>query len=135
MERVGAVGWRAAHVCDAHNRGPSGHSAPFGQHGRGRLRIHPGKAFARRSVPQNHGRGPGALMGAWIMAGVTFREAARRKILWTALLAGSAFLALFGTGMHFQLKDITRHSLPPFIRYQLEAAMLQVGFYAVDLLA
>ena len=74
-------------------------------------------------------------MGAWIMARVTFREAARRKILWTALLAGSAFLALFGTGMHFQLKDITRHSLPPFIRYQLEAAMLQVGFYAVDLLA
>jgi ABC-2 type transport system permease protein len=74
-------------------------------------------------------------MGAWIMAGVTFREAARRKILWTALLAGSAFLALFGTGMHFQNKDMTRQSLPPFVRYQLEAAMLQVGFYAVDLLA
>jgi Cu-processing system permease protein len=74
-------------------------------------------------------------MGAWIMAGVTFREAARRKILWSALLAGSAFLALFGTGMHFQIKDLTRQSLPPFVRYQLEAAMLQVGFYAVDLLA
>jgi Cu-processing system permease protein len=74
-------------------------------------------------------------MGAWIMAGVTFREAARRKILWTALLAGSAFLALFATGMHFQIKDLTRPSIPPFIRYQLEAAMLQVGFYAVDLLA
>jgi len=74
-------------------------------------------------------------MGAWIMAGVTFREAARRKILWTALLAGSTFLALFGTGMHFQIKDLTRQSLPPFVRYQLEAAMLQVGFYAVDLLA
>src|SRR5260370_17033749 len=74
-------------------------------------------------------------MGAWIMAGVTFREAARRKILWTALLAGSTFLALFGTGMHFQIKDLTRQSLPPFVRYQREAAMLQVGFYAVDLLA
>ena len=74
-------------------------------------------------------------MGAWIMAGVTFREAGRKKILWTAVLAGSAFLALFSTGMHFQLKDITRRSLPPFVRYQLEAAMLQVGFYAVDLLA
>ena len=74
-------------------------------------------------------------MGAWIMAGVTFREAARKKILWTAFLAGSAFLALFGTGMHFQAKEFTRHSVPPFIRYQLEAAMLQVGFYAVDLLA
>jgi Cu-processing system permease protein len=74
-------------------------------------------------------------MGAWIMVGITFREAARRKILWTALLAGSAFLALFGTGMHFQIKDFNRQSLPPFVRYQLEAAMLQVGFYAVDLLA
>jgi Cu-processing system permease protein len=74
-------------------------------------------------------------MGAWIMAGVTFREAARKKILWTAFLLGSAFLALFGTGMHFQAKEFTRHSVPPFIRYQLEAAMLQVGFYAVDLLA
>jgi ABC-type transport system involved in multi-copper enzyme maturation permease subunit len=74
-------------------------------------------------------------MGAWIMAGVTFREAARKKILLTALLAGSAFLALFGTGMHFQINEFTRHSVPPFIRYQLEAAMLQVGFYAVDLLA
>jgi Cu-processing system permease protein len=74
-------------------------------------------------------------MGAWIMAGVTFREAARKKILWTAFLAGSAFIALFGTGMHFQINEFTRHSVPPFIRYQLEAAMLQVGFYAVDLLA
>jgi len=74
-------------------------------------------------------------MGVWIMAGVTFREAARRKILWITVLAGSAFLALFGTGMHFQFKDFTRQSLPPFVRYQLEATMLQVGFYAVDLLA
>ena len=35
-------------------------------------------------------------MGAWILAGVTFREAARKKLLWMALLAGLAFLALFG---------------------------------------
>lgn len=74
-------------------------------------------------------------MGAWIMAGVTFREAARKKILWTGLLAGLAFLVLFGTGMHFQVKDFTRQSLPPFVRYQLEAALLQVGFYAVNLLS
>jgi Cu-processing system permease protein len=75
------------------------------------------------------------VMGAWIMAGVTFREAARKKILLTAFLAGSAFLALFGTGMHFQINAFTRHAVPPFVRYQLQAGMLQVGFYAVDLLA
>jgi ABC-2 type transport system permease protein len=75
------------------------------------------------------------LTGAWIMAGVTFREAARRKILWTAVLAGAAFLALFGTGMHYQLKDLARHSVSPLIGRQVQGAMLQVGFYAVDLLA
>ncbi|HEY4818507.1 MAG TPA: ABC transporter permease subunit [Candidatus Acidoferrum sp.] len=75
------------------------------------------------------------MMGLWIMAGVTFREAARRRILWTALLAGSAFLALFGTGMHFQVKDFTRQSMSPFIRYQLESGMVQVAFYAVNMLA
>lgn len=74
-------------------------------------------------------------MGAWIMAGVTFREAARKKLLWTALLAGFAFLALFSTGLHYQVKDLSHSSVPPVIRNQLLAAMLQVGFYAVDLLA
>jgi len=74
-------------------------------------------------------------MGVWIMAGVTFREAARKKILWTALLAGLAFLALFGTGVHFQVKDFNTRSIPPYIRYQAITGILQVGFYAVDLLA
>jgi len=74
-------------------------------------------------------------MGVWIMAGVTFREAARKKILWTALLAGLAFLALFGTGVHFQVKDFNTLSIPPFVRYQAITGILQVGFYAVDLLA
>jgi ABC-type transport system involved in multi-copper enzyme maturation permease subunit len=73
--------------------------------------------------------------GAWIMAGVTFREAARRKILWTAIAAGAAFIALFATGMHFQVKDLARHSVPPVLGYQFQSAMVQIGFYAVDLLA
>jgi Cu-processing system permease protein len=74
-------------------------------------------------------------MGTWIMARVTFQEAARRKILWTALLAGIAFLALFGTGMHYQVKDFNARPIPPFIRYQILSTMLQVGFYAIDMLA
>jgi len=74
-------------------------------------------------------------MGLWIMAGVTFHEAARKKILWMALLAGVAFLTLFGTGMHFQVKDFNARTIPPFIRYQAISGLLQVGFYAVDLLA
>jgi Cu-processing system permease protein len=74
-------------------------------------------------------------MGVWIMAGVTFQEAARRKILWTAMAAGAGFLALFGTGMHFQVKDLGSHGVSPLIAHQVQVAMLQVGFYAVDLLA
>ena len=74
-------------------------------------------------------------MGVWIMAGVTFREAARRKIAWAALLAGGAFLALFATAMHFQVKDLAHSSVPPVIRYQLQSAFLQVGFYTADILA
>jgi len=71
-------------------------------------------------------------MGAWILAGVTFREAARKKLLWMALLAGLAFLALFGTGLHYHMKDFTARSV--LIRRQVLNAMLMMGFYAVDLL-
>jgi len=72
------------------------------------------------------------MMGAWILAGVTFREAARKKLLWMALLAGLAFLALFGTGLHYHMKDFTARSV--LIRRQVLNAMLMMGLYAVDLL-
>jgi ABC-type transport system involved in multi-copper enzyme maturation permease subunit len=74
-------------------------------------------------------------MQLWIIAGVTFREAARRKILWTALLAAAAFLALFGTGMHFQVKDPHFARIPPVLRAQAISSILQIGFYAIDMLA
>jgi ABC-2 type transport system permease protein len=71
----------------------------------------------------------------WTIAGVTFREAARRKILWTALIAAAAFLALFATGMHFQVKNPHFATVPAVVRYQILSVMLQIGFYAIDLLA
>ncbi|MBZ5643545.1 MAG: ABC transporter permease [Acidobacteriia bacterium] len=74
-------------------------------------------------------------MGAWIMAGITFREAARKKILWTALLAGAGFLLVFGIGLHFQVGDLKNSAVPPFLRYQVISAMLMIGLYTVDLLA
>jgi Cu-processing system permease protein len=75
------------------------------------------------------------MRGSWIMAGVTFREAARKKVLWMALAAGLAFLGLFGTGLHFQVKDFTSRSVSPLVRTQVLNAMLMTGFYAIDLLA
>lgn len=73
-------------------------------------------------------------MGAWIMAGVTFREAARKKVLWMALAAGLGFLALFGTGLYFQLKDFASRTHPVIARAGINA-MLMMGLYAVDALA
>ena len=74
-------------------------------------------------------------MGIWIMAGVTFREAARKKMLWMALAAGSAFLILFGTGLHFQAKDFAAHGMSPVLRREISFTMVTMGLYAVDLLA
>ncbi len=74
-------------------------------------------------------------MGAWIMAGVTFREAAREKILWTALIAGGGFLLVFGIGLQIQMGDFRTSAVSPFVRYQIVSAMLMVGLYTVDLLA
>jgi ABC-2 type transport system permease protein len=74
-------------------------------------------------------------MNIWIITRVTFQEAARRKILWTALLAGIAFLTLFGIGMHYNVRDLRAAKLPPVMRYQIFSTLQQVGFYAIDLLA
>jgi Cu-processing system permease protein len=74
-------------------------------------------------------------MGVWIMAGITFREAARKKILWTAFIAGIGFLLVFGIGLHFQVEDFRTSTVPPFLRYQIIGSMLMVGLYTVDLLA
>ena len=78
---------------------------------------------------------PNSLKGTWLMAGVTFREAARKKILWTALIAGGGFLLIFGIGLHVQIGDFRASAVPPFLRYQIVSAMLMVGLYTVDLLA
>ena len=71
-------------------------------------------------------------MGTWVMAGVTFREAARKKVLWMALVAGGGFLALFATGMHFQTRGIRVPN--EAIRQQVLNTSLMMGLYAADLL-
>jgi len=73
-------------------------------------------------------------MGTWIMAGVTFREAARKKVLWMALAAGAAFLCLFANGVYFQLKDLNPHT-NIMLKRQGVGALMMVGLYAVDLMA
>jgi ABC-type transport system involved in multi-copper enzyme maturation permease subunit len=55
--------------------------------------------------------GPGALRTTLLMARITFLEAARRKILWIATLAGIVFLAFFWTALHFALKNATANTV------------------------
>jgi Cu-processing system permease protein len=73
--------------------------------------------------------------GIWLMAGVTLREAARRKILWTALIASALLLAMFAVAMHLQVVEFQGRAMSPFVRYQVEAGMLMIGLYTCDLLA
>jgi len=70
----------------------------------------------------------------WTMSGVTFHEAARKKILWMALLAGAAFLLLFGIALHFQTEAFRDNRVRPFIQKQILSGMLMMGLYAIDLL-
>lgn len=74
------------------------------------------------------------MSGTWIMAGVAFREAARKKVLWMALIAGAAFLILFGVGLHFQAGDLARRIHNAVIRRQILDTSLMMGLYAADLL-
>jgi ABC-type transport system involved in cytochrome c biogenesis permease subunit len=55
-------------------------------------------------------RGPSALRTTLLMTRVTVREAARRRILWIAVLAAIAFLAFFWTALHFVQKHRSPHA-------------------------
>ena len=47
-------------------------------------------------------------MSTFTIARLTFREAARRWILWVALLLGILFLLIYGIGFNKIQKDISR---------------------------
>lgn len=73
-------------------------------------------------------------MRIWIMSAVTFREAARKRILWMALAAGLGFLLLFAIALHFQAEEFNRVHLAPLIRRHALNTMLMMGLYAIDLM-
>lgn len=71
----------------------------------------------------------------WIMARMTLREAARRRILWTALIAALLLLLVFAVALRLQVVEFQSRAMSPFLRYQVENGMLMVGLYTCDLLA
>jgi ABC-type transport system involved in multi-copper enzyme maturation permease subunit len=67
-----------------------------------------------------------------LLARVTFREAARRKLLWIAAIAGALFLLLFWAGLHAVLKS-TAH-MPLIARRETISMMLMMALYAASML-
>src|SRR5437879_2231298 len=113
---------------------PARPAAPGDVRGR-RVPLHAGARAAGRPVHADHGRGRRPVRAIGIIAGMTLREAARRRILWTAAIAAVLLLVVFGVALRLQVLEFQSRSLSPFLRYQVENGMLIVGLYTCDLLA
>lgn len=71
----------------------------------------------------------------WLVAATTMREAVRRRVVWTALIAGALLLGIFAIALRLQVLQFEGRPMSPFVRYQVEAGMLMIGLYTCDLLA
>ena len=66
---------------------------------------------------------------------LTLHEAMRRRILTAALICGGAFLALFGTGLFFMMREITANASMTVIERRVALNVLTLaGLYAANLL-
>ena len=77
------------------------------------------------------------MQSTWIIARLTYREAARRWILWAALLLGIIFLLVFGIGFNAMHKDIIRQTRSGnrLVVNEVENMMLLAGIYVVNFLS
>jgi ABC-type transport system involved in multi-copper enzyme maturation permease subunit len=73
-------------------------------------------------------------MAIWIIARLTLREAARRKILWAALILGLAFLALYGVGVHLIQGEIMRERTAGNFVGPMYSFLAMAGLYVVNFL-
>jgi Cu-processing system permease protein len=75
-------------------------------------------------------------MATWVLARLTFREAARRKILVAALLLGLVFLAIYGTGFYYVQSEMNRPGQGPGLieRSQILNFLFMAGMYVVNFL-
>ena len=73
-------------------------------------------------------------MATWVIARLTLREAASRKILWSALWLGLAFLALYGVGTYFIQSEIVREGVPAIGTREIYNFLAMAGLYVVNFL-
>lgn len=89
----------------------------------------PAEAGSYALAEEDAWREPGMLRTVMLMAGITFHEAARRKILWIAAIVGVAFLGLFWAGLHAMLRSMAP-TVTPVARLENVGMMLMMSLYA-----
>lgn len=70
----------------------------------------------------------------FIISRLTFREAARRKILLAAFLLGLVFLVIFGIGLYYVNRDISQSVSVTLARSEIRNFLLMAGLYVVNFL-
>src|SRR5262249_21383358 len=112
-----------------HNRRPARGDALFDLAGSRHLRGYSTASLARGVLPSDRRRGGRVVKEACTIAGLPFKEAASKKLLWMALLVGAAFLLLFGLGEHYQSFGAR---VTPLMRRQIVATQFLVGLYTLN---
>lgn len=76
------------------------------------------------------------MISAFVIARLTFYEAARRKILLAALLLGLLFLAIYGLGFHFIMLDVEESYGKASVMQlnEIRNFLLMAGTYVVNFL-
>jgi len=75
-------------------------------------------------------------MATWVITRLTFRQAARRKILLAALALGALFLGVYGLGLYFIQRDMAGYTTGQRLIMRNEAYnfMALAGLYVVNFL-
>ena len=87
------------------------------------------RAESHAPAEEHPWREPGIVRTVILMGAITFREAARRRILWIAAIAGVAFLGLFWAGLHAILHSMAP-TVTPVARHESIGMMLMMTLYA-----
>jgi ABC-type transport system involved in multi-copper enzyme maturation permease subunit len=76
-------------------------------------------------------------MTFWVIARLTFREAARSRILLAALLLGLAFLLIYGLGFNFVFREFQESVSGPSVLQvnEISSFLTLSGLYAVNFLS
>jgi ABC-type transport system involved in multi-copper enzyme maturation permease subunit len=76
-----------------------------------------------------------AMRALWTLTHLTLHEAARRRVLTAALIGGLAFLTLYAIGLHFIVRESSKHMGPNLVERQIMLNVLTLAaLYVVHFL-